>query len=62
MEMTARTNLRAVLPTIRVPTLVLHVTGDRVGPGRRLGAALPDRGAHALRGVEGEWRLYALAR
>src|SRR5690348_16387781 len=30
MEMTARTNLRAVLPTIRVPTLVVHKTGDRI--------------------------------
>ena len=26
------------------------------------GLRFADRGAHALRGVEGEWRLYALAR
>jgi len=32
MEMTAQTNLRAILPTIRVPTLVIHITGDRVVP------------------------------
>ena len=44
MEMTARTNLRAVLPTIRVPTLVLHVTGDRVVPvqyGREVAELIP---------------------
>jgi class 3 adenylate cyclase/pimeloyl-ACP methyl ester carboxylesterase len=44
MEMNARTNLRAVLPTIRVPTLVLHVTGDRVVPvecGREVAALIP---------------------
>ena len=44
MEMTAQTNLRAVLPTIRVPTLVLHVTGDRVVPvecGREVAALIP---------------------
>jgi class 3 adenylate cyclase/alpha-beta hydrolase superfamily lysophospholipase len=32
MEMISETDLRAVLPTIRVPTLVTHVTGDRVVP------------------------------
>jgi class 3 adenylate cyclase/pimeloyl-ACP methyl ester carboxylesterase len=44
MEMTAQTNLRAVLPSIRVPTLVLHVTGDRVVPveaGREVAALIP---------------------
>ncbi len=44
MEMTARTNLRAVLPTIRVPTLVLHRTGDRVVPvecGREVAELIP---------------------
>ena len=44
MEMTARTNLRAVLPTIRVPTLVVHVTGDRIVPiecGREVAALIP---------------------
>ena len=44
MEMTAATDLRAVLPTIRVPTLVLHVTGDRVVPvaaGREVAELIP---------------------
>jgi class 3 adenylate cyclase len=44
MEMTAHTNLRAVLPTIRVPTLVLHVTGDRIVPvecGREVASLIP---------------------
>jgi len=44
MEMTAQTNLRAILPTIRVPTLVLHVTGDRVVPveaGREVARLIP---------------------
>jgi class 3 adenylate cyclase/pimeloyl-ACP methyl ester carboxylesterase len=44
MDMTAQTNLRAILPTIRVPTLVLHVTGDRVVPvdcGREVAALIP---------------------
>ncbi len=44
MEMTAQTNLRAVLPTIRVPTLVTHVTGDRVVPvecGREVASLIP---------------------
>ncbi len=44
MEMTSRTNLRAVLPTIRVPTLVVHVTGDRVVPvecGREVASLIP---------------------
>jgi class 3 adenylate cyclase len=44
MEMTARTNLRAVLPTIRVPTLVFHRTGDRIVPvecGREVAELIP---------------------
>jgi class 3 adenylate cyclase len=44
MEMTARTDLRAILPTIRVPTLVLHVSGDRVVPlerGREVAELIP---------------------
>jgi class 3 adenylate cyclase/alpha-beta hydrolase superfamily lysophospholipase len=44
MEMTARTDLRAILPTIRVPTLVVHVTGDRIVPiecGREVAALIP---------------------
>jgi len=44
MEMTAQTNVRAILPTIRVPTLVIHITGDRVVPvecGREVAALIP---------------------
>ena len=44
MEMTAQTNLRAILPTIRVPTLVVHGTGDRVVPvecGREVAGLIP---------------------
>jgi class 3 adenylate cyclase len=44
MEMTAQLNLRAVLPTIRVPTLVIHATGDRVVPveaGREVASLIP---------------------
>jgi class 3 adenylate cyclase len=44
MDMTSRTNLRAVLPTIRVPTLVLHTSGDRVVPvefGREVAELIP---------------------
>ncbi|MGZ4273740.1 MAG: alpha/beta fold hydrolase [Solirubrobacteraceae bacterium] len=44
MDMTAQTNLRAILPTISVPTLVLHRTGDRVVPvecGREVAALIP---------------------
>ncbi len=44
MDMTAQTNLRAVLPTIRVPTIVLHVTGDRLVPveaGREVASLIP---------------------
>jgi class 3 adenylate cyclase len=45
MEMSARTNLRAVLPTISVPTLVVHKTGDRVVPvecGREVAELIPN--------------------
>jgi class 3 adenylate cyclase len=44
MEMTAQTNLRAILPTIRVPTLVVHSIGDRVVPvecGREVASLIP---------------------
>jgi class 3 adenylate cyclase len=44
MHMNNRIDIRDVLPTIRVPTLVLHRTGDRrvsVGAGRFLGATIP---------------------
>jgi class 3 adenylate cyclase/alpha-beta hydrolase superfamily lysophospholipase len=44
MEMSVQTNLRAILPTIRVPTLVVHCTGDRVVPvecGREVASLIP---------------------
>jgi class 3 adenylate cyclase/alpha-beta hydrolase superfamily lysophospholipase len=44
MEMTAQTNLRAILPTISAPTLVMHRSGDRVVPvecGREVARLIP---------------------
>ncbi|MDQ6836171.1 MAG: adenylate/guanylate cyclase domain-containing protein [Actinomycetota bacterium] len=44
MEMSLQTNLREVLGTIRVPTLVCHATGDRVVPvqyGREVAELIP---------------------
>jgi len=44
MEMLAETDLRPVLPTIRVPTLVMHLTDDRYVPveqGREVAALIP---------------------
>jgi class 3 adenylate cyclase len=44
MDMLAETDLRAVLPTIRVPTLVMHNTGDRyvsVEHGREVAKMIP---------------------
>jgi class 3 adenylate cyclase len=43
-QMIGSTNLRAVLPTIRVPTLVVHATGDRNVPieyGREVASLIP---------------------
>lgn len=44
LEMISQTDLRAVLPTIRVPTLVTHMSGDRVVPcdlGREVATLIP---------------------
>jgi class 3 adenylate cyclase/alpha-beta hydrolase superfamily lysophospholipase len=44
MEMTAQTSLRDVLPTIRVPTIVVHARGDRMVPvdrGREVASLIP---------------------
>lgn len=44
MGMIAQTDLRAVLPTISVPTLVTHISGDRLVPvelGREVAAMIP---------------------
>lgn len=44
MRITSETDIRHILPTIRVPTLVLHRTGDRLvtsAAGQYLGEAIP---------------------
>lgn len=44
LEMLSQTNLRAVLPSIRVPTLVAHQTGDLLVPvelGREVASLIP---------------------
>jgi class 3 adenylate cyclase/alpha-beta hydrolase superfamily lysophospholipase len=44
MDMTMQTNPREVLPTIRVPTIVVHARGDRMVPvhrGREVAALIP---------------------
>jgi len=44
MRMNAQINVRDILPTIRVPTLVIHRTGDQVSPvrgGRALAKYIP---------------------
>lgn len=44
LEMSANTNLRDILPMIRVPTLVVHSTGDRLVPieaGREVAELIP---------------------
>jgi class 3 adenylate cyclase len=49
MDMLAETDLTAVLPTIRVPTLVIHQSGDRYIPveiGRQVAELIP--GAHFI--------------
>ncbi len=54
LEMISQTDLSAILPTIRVPTLVTHQTGDRYIPvevGREVAALIP--GARFLE-YEGE--------
>ena len=87
-------DVRDVIPSVRVPVLLLHRRGDRavnVRQSRRLaehladarlvelagagevlvtrtvvdlvvgsGIAFEDRGTHELRGVPGEWQLYAV--
>ena len=44
MDMISQIDLRAILPTIRVPTLVMHQTGDRYTPvelGREVASLIP---------------------
>jgi class 3 adenylate cyclase len=51
-------DLRDILPSIRVPTLILHRTGDRVTPienGRYLAAHIPGAELRELPGVNHMW-------
>src|SRR5207244_11524130 len=55
LEMTLAIDVRAILPAIRVPTLILHRTGDRridVGGGRCMAARVPDAGVGPLSGLD----------
>ncbi|MFZ0041755.1 MAG: alpha/beta fold hydrolase, partial [Solirubrobacteraceae bacterium] len=55
MEMIGSTNLRAILPTIRVPTLVVHATGDRNVPiqyGREVAELIPGAKFYAYDGED----------
>ncbi len=45
----------------RAQTGEVLVTPDREGPRRRPGLAFEERGTAELKGVPGEWRLYAVA-
>jgi class 3 adenylate cyclase/pimeloyl-ACP methyl ester carboxylesterase len=59
MEMTRAMNVASLLPTIQVPTLVIHVTGDRVIPsiaGKALARAIPNARFEAF---EGDDHMYA---
>jgi len=60
LSLNSLTDVRDVLPLLRVPTLVLHRTGDRAMPvtlGRYLGERIPDAKYTEL---EGEDHLYAV--
>jgi class 3 adenylate cyclase len=57
-RITADIDVRNILPAIRVPTLVLHRTGDRAIPveqGRFLGTAIPGARYHELPGDDHFW-------
>ena len=47
---------RPILSAIKAPTLVMNRTGDPCGGS---GIDFTDMGSHALKGVPGEWRLFA---
>jgi DNA-binding SARP family transcriptional activator/pimeloyl-ACP methyl ester carboxylesterase len=58
LEMLQNVDLRAVLPSIRVPTVVVHRTGDviiPVGNGRYLGEAIPGARYVELPGADHLW-------
>jgi hypothetical protein len=44
------------------PTLALVAVQDRTGSGRRIRRYLEDRGMYLLKGIDGDWRLLAVAR
>jgi pimeloyl-ACP methyl ester carboxylesterase len=52
IQMKVDTRLRALLPTIRVPTLVMHAAGDRLVPvryGREVASLIPGRASSSIR-------------
>lgn len=55
-RMNSEIDVRHILSTIRVPTLVLHRSGDLVAGS---GLTFVARGSHTLRGVPGRWRLFS---
>lgn len=53
MELAQQIDINAILPTIQVPTLVMHVTGDRVVPfmaGQSIAAQIPGARFEAFEG------------
>ena len=58
MDMLAQTDLRPILPTIRVPTLVMRQTGDRYVPlevGRDVAALIPGSRFVEYPGEDSRW-------
>ena len=56
----AQSDVRALLPQVRVPTLVMHRTGDRavrVGAGRQVATAIPGARWLELPGTAHWWWL-----
>jgi pimeloyl-ACP methyl ester carboxylesterase len=60
MPLLAEMDVRALLPTVRVPTLVVQHADDPVIP-TGSGLEFEDRGIHVLKGVPSEWHLFAVA-
>ncbi|HEV2029926.1 MAG TPA: adenylate/guanylate cyclase domain-containing protein [Candidatus Dormibacteraeota bacterium] len=55
LEMTMQIDVRSILPAIRIPTLILHRSGDRridVGGSRYLAAQIPDARYVELPGID----------
>ena len=58
MKMNTRIDVRAVLPTIRVPTVIMHHTGDRdakIEEGRFLAEHIPGARFVEFQGVDHSW-------